>query len=167
MPHKRNPIVCERISGLARLVRAHSIVGYENVPLWHERDISHSSVERIVLPDSSHALFYMLRKMTWIINDMHVYPARMQENIEHSHGLFFSQRLLLELVLRGLTREQSYAIVQRSAMQCWETGEHLRDIVARDQELLETMTPADIDACFTMNIFFRHVDDIFTRVFTD
>lgn len=165
MPHKRNPIICERISGMSRLVRSNAQTGYENVTLWHERDISHSSVERIILPDSSHLIFYMLHKMITIIEDLTVFPENMQKNIDLSHGLFFSQRLMLELVLRGLTREESYSLVQRNAMTCWETKQSLKDLVLKDKEIIKLMKPDEIEQCLDMTIFFKHVDTIFDRVF--
>jgi adenylosuccinate lyase len=165
MPHKRNPIVCERISGMSRLVRANTMVGYENVALWHERDISHSSVERIVLPDSSHAIFYMLRQLTRIIADLTVFPETMLENIGKSRGLFFSQRLMLELVLRGLSREEAYALVQNDSMMCWESRQSLKEIVLADKDILRLINPMELEQCFEMSYFFRHVDTIFTRVF--
>ncbi|MBN2384839.1 adenylosuccinate lyase [bacterium] len=166
MPHKRNPIICERISGMARLVRAHAQVGFENVPLWHERDISHSSVERMVLPDSSHLVYYMLRKLTNIMDNLTVFPDTMRRNIEISHGLFFSQRLMLELVLRaGKTREQAYALVQRNALKSWETKQELRDLVLADHEITTVLPEAEIIKCLDMSIFFKHVDTIFQKVF--
>lgn len=165
MPHKRNPIVCERISGMSRLVRANAQVGFENVALWHERDISHSSVERIVLPDSSYSIYYMLQQMIRIMNDLTVFPETMLKNIEYTKGLYFSQRLMLELVMKGLTREEAYALVQKNAMKCWDTKEPMKNIVLNDDEILNFITAEEIEKLFDISIFFNHIDTIFDRVF--
>ncbi|MFC1853878.1 adenylosuccinate lyase [candidate division CSSED10-310 bacterium] len=165
MPHKRNPIICERISGMSRLVRANAQAGFENVALWHERDISHSSVERIILPDSSYTIFYMLHQMTRIIADLTVFPDNMQLNIDKSHGLYFSQRLMLELVLRGLTREKAYTLVQRNAMESWKTKQELKNIILKDDEFLSILPPAELEKCFDISIFLKHAETIFERVF--
>lgn len=167
MPHKRNPILCERISGMARLLRGNAQVGYENVPLWHERDISHSSVERIILPDSSHLLYYSMNKMNMIIRDLLVYPDAMKKNIDLSHGLFFSQKIMLELVLTGLTREEAYYLVQRNAMKSWETQVDLRDLVLEDKEIYSRISQEKLKSFFTLDFFFAHVDQIFCKVFGD
>src|SRR4029077_6598084 len=135
MPHKRNPVVAERICGLARVVRANSLVGLENVALWHERDISHSSAERIVIPDSFLALDYMLDRFAWLVEGLVVRPERMRRNLESSHGLFFSQRVLLALVEAGRPRYDAYVRVQQSAMRAWEEERPFRDIVSADPEL--------------------------------
>src|SRR5215208_1039691 len=132
MPHKRNPIISERICGIARVVRANSIVGLENVALWHERDISHSSAERVVLPDSSAALDYMLDRFTWLVDGLVVDPQRMRANLDSSHGLVFSQRVLLSLVESGLSRDEAYRLVQRSALRAWQEGVDLRALLEED-----------------------------------
>ncbi len=140
MPHKRNPIVSERICGMARVIRANALVGMENVALWHERDISHSSAERIVIPDSTIALDYILNKTIWLIEGLRVYPERMLQNIESSGGLMFSQKLLLALVEHGVSREDAYGIVQRNAMKVWENGGKLQENVASDSEIIKYLT---------------------------
>src|SRR5213079_3743341 len=131
---KRNPKVAERISGLARVVRAAAIVGLENVPLWHERDISHSSAERVVIPDAFLALDYMLDRFAWLVDGLVVHPERMRKNLDASHGLYFSQRLLLALVESGLERDEAYRLVQRHAMRAWEEEQDFRELVRRDPE---------------------------------
>ena len=161
MPHKRNPVVAERICGLARVVRGAALVGFENVALWHERDISHSSAERIVLPDTFLALDYMLDRFTWLVDGLVVRPERMLRNLEESHGLFFSQRLLLALVDSGLPREDAYVRVQQSAMGAWEEERPFRDIVAADPELAGRV---DLDAVFDLGAYTRHVDTVFDRL---
>ena len=135
MPHKRNPVVAERICGLARVVRAASVVGLENVALWHERDISHSSAERVVVPDAFLALDYMLDRFTWLVDGLVVDPARMRANLEASHGLVFSQRVLLALVESGLSRDDAYRIVQRNALRAWDEGLDLRALLESDPEV--------------------------------
>jgi len=164
MPHKRNPIICERITGLARVLRGNATVALENVALWHERDISHSSVERIVLPDSTILLDYMLARFTVVVRDMHVYPANMKANLERTGGLIFSQRVLLSLVEAGLTREQAYDIVQRHAMEAWEGGTTFRDRVLSDERVVSTLGRREAEGCFDLSRQLRHVDNIFTRL---
>jgi len=161
MPHKRNPVVAERICGLARVVRGAALVGFENVALWHERDISHSSAERVVLPDAFLALDYMLDRFAWLVDGLVVRPERMLRNLEESHGLFFSQRLLLALVDSGLPRDDAYVRVQQSAMRAWEEERPFRDIVAADPELGGRV---DLDAVFDLGAYTRHVDTIFDRL---
>ena len=156
MPHKKNPITCERISGLARVLRGNALVGFENVPLWHERDISHSSAERVVLADSPILLDYMLAKFTWVMNGLVVRADRMRSNLDASQGLPFSGRVLLALVEAGMTREDAYAVVQRNAMQAWESGEHLRDLVLADP------AAALLDQTVIANAF--NLDDVLARV---
>ena len=134
MPHKRNPITCERISGLARILRGNAVAALENVALWHERDISHSSAERVILPDSTILADYMLDRFAWVMEGLVVRPERMLANLDASHGLPFSGRVLLKLVEAGLSREAAYDIVQRNAMRAWETDEHLRDLIAADPD---------------------------------
>jgi adenylosuccinate lyase len=161
MPHKRNPITAERISGLARVVRANSIVGFENVALWHERDISHSSAERIVLPDSFLAVDTMLDRFAWLVDGMLVFPERMEANVGASHNLFFSQRLLLALVESGLSRDEAYGIVQRVAMRAWDEALDFCDLVRADTDVAARV---DLDAIFDLEAYTRHVDVVFERL---
>jgi adenylosuccinate lyase len=162
MPHKRNPITCERVSGLARVLRGNVVVGLEDVPLWHERDISHSSAERVVLADSTILLDYMLDRMAFVVEGLVVDAARMRANIDASHGLPFSGRVLLRLVEAGLSREDAYAIVQRNAMRAWESGEHLRALIAADPEARSV--PADVlDEAFDLDAFLRNAHVPFDR----
>jgi adenylosuccinate lyase len=161
MPHKRNPKVAERICGLARVVRANALVGMENVPLWHERDISQSSAERIVIPDSFLALDYMLDRFHWIVEGLVVYPERMRRNLDASHGLFFSHRLLLALVESGLPRDDAYRAVQTHAMRAWEEETDFTALVRNDRELAGRV---DLDAVFDLDATVRHVDTVFDRL---
>jgi adenylosuccinate lyase len=161
MPHKRNPITAERICGLARVVRGNAVVGLENVALWHERDISHSSAERVVLPDSFLAVDYMLDRFAWLVEGLVVRPERMRENLEASHGLYFSQRLLLALVESGLQRDDAYRLVQRSAMRAWDENLEFRLLVDADTEIAGRV---DLDAVFDVSAFTRHADAIFERL---
>ena len=163
MPHKRNPVVAERICGLARVVRAAAVVGLENVALWHERDISHSSAERVVIPDSFLALDYMLDKFTWLVEGMTVRPEQMRRNLESSHGLYFSQRLLLALVEAGLERDDAYRLVQRNAMRAWEEEQDFRELVRADSEIAARV---DLDAVFDPSAYTKHVDVVFDRLQT-
>jgi len=161
MPHKRNPVVAERICGLARVVRACSLVGLENVALWHERDISHSSAERVAIPDSFLALDYMLDRFAWLVEGLVVRPERMRRNLESSHGLYFSQRLLLALVEAGLERDEAYRIVQRNTMRAWEDERDFRDLVRADKEIAGRV---DLDSVFDDSAYTKHVDVIFDRL---
>jgi len=161
MPHKRNPVVAERICGLARVVRGASLVGLENVALWHERDISHSSAERVVIPDAFLALDYMLDRFAWLIGGLVVFPERMRRNLEASHFLFFSQRVLLALVDHGLGRDEAYKLVQRNAMRAWEEDQDFRDLVRGDAEIAQRI---DVDATFSLEPYTRHVDVVFDRL---
>jgi adenylosuccinate lyase len=163
MPHKRNPKVAERICGLARVVRASAIVGFENVALWHERDISHSSAERIVVPDAFLALDYMLDRFTWIVEGLVVYPERMRRNIDASHGLVFSHRLLLALVGSGLDRSEAYRIVQRHAMQAWDEERDFRELVVADPEISSRLDAAALGV-FDLAATVQHVDVVFERL---
>ena len=165
MPHKRNPIGCEQIVGLARLVRANAGAAFENNALWHERDISHSSVERVILPDSFIALDHMLRRFTRIVAGMVVYPDRMRENLERSRGVVFSGTVLLELARRGASREQAYEWVQRNAMQSFADRRHFKELLLADPDVSAVLSPAEIECAFDLDEQFRHVDDIFDRVF--
>jgi len=166
MPHKRNPITAEQICGLARLLRANAQAALENVPLWHERDISHSSVERIILPDSTILLDYLLDKTASLIANLRVYPERMRENLELTRGLVFSGQLLLDLIQKDVPREDAYLWVQEDAMQAWETGQDFREVVRGDQRILAALSAAELDATFDLQRQLRHVDAIFARVFT-
>jgi len=165
MPHKRNPITAEQICGLARVVRANAQAGLENVALWHERDISHSSVERVILADSSILLDYLLAKTTNLVEKMFVYPERMQENLDLLKGLIFSGQLLLDLVEKGASREEAYRWVQRNAMQVWETREDYRTLVERDDDIRRYLKPSEIAEVFKVERYLTHVDEIFSRVF--
>jgi adenylosuccinate lyase len=164
MPHKRNPVVAERICGLARVVRAAAVVGLENVALWHERDISHSSAERVVVPDAFLALDYMLDRFVWLVDGLVVRPERMRQNLEAGHGLFFSQRILLALVTAGLGRDEAYRIVQRNAMRAWDEDQDFRSLVEADAEITKVLSPAALADAFDLGAYTRHVDVVFERL---
>ncbi len=164
MPHKRNPITCERICGLARLVRSNLQAGLENIALWGERDISHSSVERVIIPDSTILLDYMLEKFTRILENLFIYPHNMKKNIEKTKGLFFSQRLLLELAEKGLSREEAYRLVQKNAMRCWEKDEDFKHLIEQDEQIAKYLKKEEIDSIFEPQYYLRWVDDILQRV---
>jgi adenylosuccinate lyase len=165
MPHKRNPVTCEQICGLARVVRSNLIASFENIGLWHERDISHSSVERIILPDSTILVDYMLAKMTTIIAEMRVFPERMLRNLELTHGLVFSGQLLQDLVEKGMPRDEAYKAVQENSMAAWETESSFRDRVAKDSRITKYLDAAALAHTFDLKRQLRHVDAIFARVF--
>jgi adenylosuccinate lyase len=165
MPHKRNPIGCEQIVGLARLIRANAMAALENVALWHERDISHSSVERVILPDSFIALDHMLRRFTRIVSGLVVHPDRMRENLERSRGVTFSGQVLLELARRGVAREQAYEWVQRNAMTSFDERKDFKDLLLADSNVTAVLPAADIEKTFDLNHQLRNVDAIFDRVF--
>jgi adenylosuccinate lyase len=167
MPHKRNPIVCEQICGLARIVRANVQAGYENIALWHERDISHSSVERVILPDSTILTDYLLAKTTWLISGLRVNADRMRRNLESTHGLIFSGQLLLDLAAAGMSRENAYRLVQKKAMEAWETEGNFRESVESDPEIGKYLTSAQLSRTFSLDTHLVHVDRIFNRVFGD
>ena len=167
MPHKRNPVTCEQICGLARVVRSNAQAALENVALWHERDISHSSVERIILPDSTILTDYLLDRTTRIIDQLLVYPERMIKNLEMTRGLVFSGQLLLDLTTKGALREQAYLWVQRNAMRAWQNGEDFRALVGADADIARTLSSAEIDKAFSVQRQLRNVDAIFKRVFGD
>ena len=164
MPHKRNPIVAERICGLARVVRSAALVGFENVALWHERDISHSSAERVVVPDAFLALDYMLDRFAWLVEGLVVRPERMRRNLEASHGLFFSQRLLLALVESGLQRSEAYELVQRNAMRAWEEEQDFPTLARSDSAISAQLGAAALDAVFDLEAYTRHIDVVFDRL---
>jgi adenylosuccinate lyase len=165
MPHKRNPIGCEQITGLARLLRGNAMAALENVALWHERDISHSSVERVILPDSFIALDHMLRRFTRIVSGMVVYPERMRENLGRSRGVVFSGTVLLELAKKGISREQAYEWVQRNAMRAFHEQRDFKALLLDDQDLSRVLSAAEIEKAFDLNDQLRNVDAIFGRVF--
>ena len=165
MPHKRNPIISERICGLARVVRANSLVGLENVALWHERDISHSSAERVVLPDSSIGLDYILQKATSLIKGLVVYPERMLENLNATRGLVFSGQLLLALTRKGVSRETAYEWVQRNAMRVWDDKLDFQELVSADEDIARHLSVEEISSAFSTDTYLRNVDTIFDRVF--
>ena len=165
MPHKRNPIISERICGLARVVRANSLVGLENVALWHERDISHSSAERVVLPDSSITLDYILQKTISLLDGLVVYPERMLENLNAARGLIFSGQLLLVLTQKGLAREQAYEWVQRNAMKAWDENGDFQKLVKADADINKNLTAQEIDRVFSLDTYLRNIETIFARVF--
>jgi adenylosuccinate lyase len=165
MPHKRNPIGCEQIVGLARLLRANAMAALENVALWHERDISHSSVERVILPDSFIALDHMLRRFTRIVRGMVVYGDRMLENLERSRGVVFSGTVLLELARRGISREQAYEWVQRNAMRAFHERRDFKQLLLADADVMRVLTPAEIDKAFDLQDQLRNVDQVMDRVF--
>ena len=165
MPHKRNPVLTENITGLARLVRGHVIPALENVALWHERDISHSSVERVIGPDSTIGLDFALARMTNVIDKLIVYPENMQSNLDKLGGLIHSQRVLLELTQKGMTREESYAAVQRNAMPVWLEGKDFRNLLKADSAIEKYLSHSEIDDLFEMSFHMKHIDTIFLRVF--
>jgi len=167
MPHKRNPVTCEQICGLARLVRANAQAAFENVALWHERDISHSSVERVILPDSTILADYLLDKTTRLVDQLLVYPERMRRNLEMTRGLVFSGQLLLDLAAAGMLRETAYRVVQRHAMEAWENESDFRKAVESDPEIARVLTPQQIAESFSLERQLRNVDKIFARVFHD
>jgi adenylosuccinate lyase len=166
MPHKRNPVVAERISGLARIVRAAASVGLENVALWHERDISHSSAERVVVPDAFLALDYMLDRFAWLVGDLVVDPGRMRRNLDASHGLVFSQRVLLALVAAGLSRDEAYRVVQRNALAAWDEERDFHELVSADPEVAGPLDPQALANAFDLDDALRHVDVLFERLST-
>jgi adenylosuccinate lyase len=165
MPHKRNPITCEQISGLARVVRANAQAAFENVALWHERDISHSSVERVILPDSTILVDYLLHKTTNLIATLLVYPARMMKNLESTGGLVFSGQLLLDLAESGMSREDAYRLVQGYAMRAWSEELNFRELIMKDPEITARVPQKQIDQAFDLKRQLRNVDSIFDRVF--
>ncbi len=164
MPHKRNPIICERIAGQARVIRANAMAALENMPLWHERDISHSSVERVIIPDSTILLDYMLDKFTKVVRGMNVYPENMKANLGRTGGLIFSQAVMLGLTRKGMTREEAYDVVQRNAMESWRTGRDFRELISNDGDVKRYLSEDEIENCFDLNAHLRNIDYIFERV---
>ncbi len=165
MPHKRNPVVSEQMCGLARLLRSNAMASLENVALWHERDISHSSVERIIAPDSTILLNYMLNKMKKLIKNLLVYPERMKKNLWLTKGLIFSQRVLLELIAKGISREDAYQVVQRNAMKTWQGEEEFFDLLQKDSDIQKYLSKEELSACFDLSYHLKYVDTLFDRVF--
>jgi adenylosuccinate lyase len=165
MPHKRNPVASEQIGGLARLVRSNMLAAHENIALWHERDISHSSVERVIFPDSTILIDYMLAKMTTIVSDMRVFPKRMERNLELTHGLVYSGQLLQDLVEKGMPRDDAYKAVQENAMAAWETESNFRERVSGDARITKYLDAAALVHAFDLQRQLRYVDAIFARVF--
>ncbi|MCJ7841002.1 adenylosuccinate lyase [Lederbergia sp. NSJ-179] len=164
MPHKRNPIGSENMTGMARVIRGHMVTAYENVSLWHERDISHSSAERIILPDATIALDYMLNRFANIVKNLTVFPENMKKNIDKTYGVIFSQRVLLALIDKGMTREEAYDLVQPKAMEAWETGVHFRQLIEKDVQIKNKLTSDELDNCFDYTYHLKNIDAIFTRI---
>ncbi len=165
MPHKRNPVGCENLCGLARVVRSNATTAMEDIALWHERDISHSSVERIIIPDSTILVDYMLVRLIGILRGLNVYPQRMLENINRSYGLYNSQRILLKLTEKGISRESAYQLVQRNAMQSWKDRKDFKGLLKKDKEIKRYLTTSEIEELFDLSYYLRNVDYIFKRVF--
>ena len=165
MPHKRNPIICERICGLSRVIRANSMAAMENVNLWQERDISHSSAERIIIPDSNILMDYILQKFTVLIENLNVYPENMKKNLMTTRGLIFSQKVMLKLASKGLSREESYRIVQGISMQVWQGESDFKELLLKDTEVSKYLSNKEIDDCFDYRNYLQHIDFIFKRVF--
>ena len=165
MPHKRNPVLSENLSGLSRLVRSYALAALEDVALWHERDISHSSVERVIAPDATIVLDFMLGRFTGLMDKLVVYPERMLANLNMTHGVIFSQMVLLALIEKGAAREDAYAVVQKNAMKSWHEGIEFRKLLDQDERVRKLLTAAELDAIFDVNHFLKHLDFIFQRVF--
>ncbi len=165
MPHKRNPVGSENLSGLARLVRSNAIASMEDIALWHERDISHSSVERVIIPDSAILVDYMLNRLTGILKDLQIYPQKMLSNIDKSYGLYNSQRVLLALVGKGVSRESAYGLVQKNAMESWSRGVGFMELLRKDSSIGAYLSSREIEELFDLKYYLRHVDFIFRRVF--
>lgn len=164
MPHKRNPITCERLCGLARLVRTNAQAALENITLWHERDISHSSVERVIIPDSTILVDYMVTKFKEIVENLIVYPEKMKSNLEKTKGMIFSGRVLLRLSERASSKEEAYQIVQDNAMRAWSKNENFKDLIKKDKRVKKYLSEAEIDECFSLDYYLRNVDYIFKRI---
>lgn len=164
MPHKRNPIGSENMTGMARVVRGYMMTAYENVALWHERDISHSSAERVILPDATIAVDYMLNRFSRIIDNLTVFPENMKRNIDRTHGVIFSQRVLLSLIDNGMSREEAYDLVQPNAMKAWETETHFRTLIEQEPQITKVLSQDQIDDCFNYTYHLKNVDQIFARM---
>jgi adenylosuccinate lyase len=165
MPHKRNPVLSENLSGLARLMRSYALASLEDVALWHERDISHSSVERVIAPDATTVLDFMLDRFTELVQNLVIYPDRMLANLNMTKGVIFSQMVLLKLIERGMSREDAYGVVQRNAIRSWDEGTDFRRLLLEDNEVMSFMNAKDIEDTFRIENFLRHIDSIFKRVF--
>jgi adenylosuccinate lyase len=165
MPHKRNPVGCENLSGLARVVRSNALASMENVALWHERDISHSSVERVIIPDSTILVDYMLNRLIGILSGLQVYPDRMKENLNRSYGLYNSQNVLIRLTEKGMTREDAYALVQKNAMMSWKTKKQFKSLIAKDRQVKKFISAKELNDIFDLGHYFKNVDYIYKRVF--
>ena len=165
MPHKRNPIASENLAGLARLLRGNALAAMENVALWHERDISHSSVERVIAPDSTILLDYMLARLTRVLDKLTVYPENMRKNLDLTGGLFFSQQVMLTLTRKGVSREEAYRLVQKNAMRVWQEGGQLSERLKQDEEVTRLLSPREIDSIFDLGYHLKHLDSIYKRVF--
>ena len=164
MPHKRNPILTERMTGFARLLRGNAHTAIENVALWHERDISHSSIERIIIPDSTTIMDYMLEKMTDLMENLLIYPENMMKNINLTNGLIFSQEVLLALVKKGFTREKSYELVQRNAMKVWKEKIDFKELLYKDEEILDVLPREEIESLFDINKILINIEKIYERL---
>ena len=164
MPHKRNPIITERLTGFARLLRANAMAAMENVALWHERDISHSSVERIIIPDSTNIMDYMLMKVNNLFENLIVYPENMMKNLNMTNGLIFSQEVLLILVQKGISREDAYKLVQKNAMQVWEKNKDFKTLLKTDKDILNLLSENEIDSLFDLNKILVNINKVFERL---
>lgn len=165
MPHKRNPILSENLCGLARLVRSYSVPALENIPLWHERDISHSSVERVIGPDGTILLDFMLNRLNYMLDGLQVYPENMEKNIWLTRGLVFSQKVLLKLINKGFSREDAYKIVQNNAMETWKGDDEFKNLLLKDSSIKESISPEELEECFDVTADLKNIDSIFERVF--
>ena len=165
MPHKRNPVLSENLSGLARVVRSHALTAFENVTLWHERDISHSSAERVIGPDSTILIDFMLNRFTSIVEQLVVYPKQMEKNLNLTNGIFFSQAIMLRLVKKGLSRENAYRVVQKSALKAWDEGKDFKNVIGKDSAVKKYLSKKEIEQSCNMKNYLKHIDDIFLRVF--
>ena len=165
MPHKKNPIGCENISGLARVVRSNALAAMENMPLWHERDISHSSVERVIAPDSTILIDYMMNRLKGIVDGLVVHPENMARNMEITRGLVFSQQVLMKLAEKGIERQKAYVMVQRNALRVWEGKDSFKELILKDQEIMQYLYKSEVEEIFDIRYHLKHVDEIFERVF--
>jgi adenylosuccinate lyase len=164
MPHKKNPIICERVAGLARLIRGNALSSLENITTWHERDITHSSVERIIIPDSTILVDYMLNKFTNVIENLAVYPENMRKNLEKTQGLIFSERILLELIKKGISREEAYELAQKNALRVWDEKNDFKKVVLKDKKIKKYLSEKEIRDCFDLRYYLRNVDKIFAKL---
>ncbi len=167
MPHKRNPILSENLSGLARVVRTNALAALENIPLWHERDISHSSVERVIGPDSTILIDFMLNRFTAMVERLVVYPEQMQKNLNLTNGIYYSQAVMLKLVKKGLSREDAYRLVQKNALNAWDSGKNFKETILKDPSVKKHLNKKEIESCCAQNHYLQHVDEIFRRVFAE